>query len=135
MIRTLFLVFLTVAAGSAPAQQPQDALAPGDTGLIRTADSVETGEFLWVKRILVIFANTPADPRYIQQMEYITARLDVLDERDVVVITDTDPAARSELRQRLRPRDFTMVLIGKDDTVYLRKPSPWRVREITRSID
>lgn len=135
MIRTLFLVFLTVAAGSAPAQQPQDALAPGDTGLIRTADSVETGEFLWIKRILVIFANTPADPRYIQQMEYITARLDVLDERDVVVITDTDPAARSELRQRLRPRDFTMVLIGKDDTVYLRKPSPWRVREITRSID
>jgi hypothetical protein len=68
-------------------------------------------------------------------MGYLTARLDALAARDVVVITDTDPAARSELRQKLRPRGFALVLIGKDGVIYLRKPAPWHVREITRSID
>ena len=28
-----------------------------------------------------------------------------------------------------------LVLIGKDGSVYLRKPFPWSVREIGRSID
>jgi hypothetical protein len=55
--------------------------------------------------------------------------------RDVVVLTDTDPAARSPLRQKLRPRGFMLVLVGKDGGVKLRKPLPWTVREITRTID
>jgi hypothetical protein len=28
-----------------------------------------------------------------------------------------------------------LILIGKDGQVYLRKPLPWNVREISRSID
>lgn len=55
--------------------------------------------------------------------------------RDVVVIVDTDPDAKSELRTKLRPRGFMMVIVGKDGGVKLRKPSPWTVREITRQID
>ncbi|HHC29877.1 MAG TPA: DUF4174 domain-containing protein, partial [Rhodobacterales bacterium] len=47
----------------------------------------------------------------------------------------TDPAAKSPIRQELRPRGFALVLIGKDGFKYLRKPLPWDVREITRSID
>lgn len=39
------------------------------------------------------------------------------------------------MRQRLRPRGFMLVLIGKDGGVKLRKPVPWDVREISRSID
>ena len=38
-------------------------------------------------------------------------------------------------RKKLRPRGFMLVLVGKDGGVKLRKPSPWTVREITRSID
>jgi len=68
-------------------------------------------------------------------MEYLTQRLEYLDERDVVVLTDTDPSADSELRERLRPRGFMLVLMGKDGTIYLRKPLPWDVREISRVID
>ena len=33
------------------------------------------------------------------------------------------------------PDPKNRVLIGKDGTVYLRKPFPWSVREISRSID
>ena len=53
----------------------------------------------------------------------------------MIIITDTDPAARSPLRQELRPRGFGLVLVGKDGRVALRKPAPWDVRELTRSID
>lgn len=70
-----------------------------------------------------------------QQIQLITERLDALTDRDVVVITDTDPAARSPIRRAMRPRGFMIMLLAKDGSVILRKPSPWDVREITRSID
>ena len=55
--------------------------------------------------------------------------------RDVVVLTDTNPDARQPLRLRMRPRGFMLVLVGKDGGIKLRKPFPWSVREISRSID
>ncbi|OAO01429.1 hypothetical protein A8B76_24020 [Roseovarius indicus] len=103
--------------------------------LILPGSSVELEDFMWIKRPLVVFADSPADPRYVQQMEYITERLDDLDRRDVVVLTDTDKGADTALRKELRPRGFMLVLIGKDGTIYLRKPLPWSVREISRVID
>ena len=91
--------------------------------------------FLWRARPVVVFADTPADPAFRQQMAFLAERADALAERDVVVIADTDPAADSELRRKLRPRGFMMALVGKDGGVKLRKPFPWDVRELTRSID
>ena len=100
-----------------------------------SGETADLNEFLWVNRPLIIFADTPADPRFVQQMEYIEARLDDLAERDVIVLTDTNPKGESALRKELRPRGFMLVLIGKDGRKYLRKPFPWKVREITRTID
>ncbi len=126
------LVFMAFIATSSIAQDAtQD---PVDTPIL-DGTTANLNEFLWIKRPLIVFADTPADPRYVEQMGYIAERLDVLNERDVVVLTDTDPAARSDLRKALRPRGFSLVLVGKDGVIYLRKPTPWRVREITRSID
>ena len=102
---------------------------------ILPGETVELETFLWKNRPLIVFADTPEDPRFIQQMAYITERLDILAERDVIVFTDTDPSARGTLRKKLRPRGFMMVLIGKDGIKYLRKPLPWSAREITRTID
>lgn len=126
------LVFLAFIATFAIAQDTQKD--PVDSPIL-DGTTANLNEFLWIKRPLIVFADTPADPRYVEQMGYITERLDVLDERDVVVLTDTDPSARSDLRKTLRPREFSLVLVGKDGVIYLRKPAPWRVREITRSID
>jgi len=91
--------------------------------------------FLWLARPIVVFADTPNDPRFQTQMELLNARLDALEERDVVLVVDTDPAAASALRLKLRPRGFMVALIGKDGGVKLRKPFPWDVREFSRSID
>jgi len=96
---------------------------------------VDLSEFLWIKRPVVVFADSPFDPSFVQQMLHITDRLDELAERDVVVLTDTDPSAESALRRQLRPRGFMLALIGKDGQVKLRKPKPWDVRELSRTID
>ena len=90
---------------------------------------------MWRARIVAVFADSPNDPAFQQQIAFLEDKAQDLVERDVIIVTDTDPAARSDLRTRLRPRGFSMVLIGKDGEVELRKPSPWDVREISRSID
>ena len=131
--RALVLAALFLTSGMAGAQETAPEMPPALEFL--DADSVDLNDFLWVKRPIVVFADTPADPRVIEQLELLHERQEPLIERDVVVIVDTDRGANSELREQLRPRGFMMVLIGKDGQVKLRKPSPWDVREISRSID
>lgn len=99
------------------------------------ATDVTAEEFLWQARLIVVFADSPLDPRFADQLSKLEDGAEALLERDVVVITDTDPAVASEWREELRPRGFMMVLIGKDGVIRLRKPFAWDVREISRSID
>ncbi len=99
------------------------------------ADPLEP--YLWQNRPIVVFANTPDDLLFKRQMELLVDGEAELEERDVVVIVDTDADAEetTELRKKLRPRGFQLVLIGKDGQVKLRKPRPWTVRELSRVID
>jgi len=90
---------------------------------------------IWEVRPLVVFAQSPNDPQFQQQMDLLAERAEDLALRDIMIITDTDPAARSDARLALRPRAFMLALIGKDGQTKLRKPAPWDVRELSRSID
>ena len=135
MQKIFALVFMALMANPLAAQDSAEGDAAGVPPIIFPADQVDLNEFLWIKRPLIVFADAPADPQFLQQMEFITNRLDALDARDVVVITDTAPDAGGDLRRQLRPRGFMLVLMGKDGTIYLRKPFPWDVREISRAID
>ncbi|MDP5217895.1 DUF4174 domain-containing protein [Ruegeria sp. 2205SS24-7] len=132
MKRTLALVFATLIPFAAAAT---DGSEPEEAGMIRTADDGDLSEFLWTNRPIVVFADTEADPRFQQQIDMLMAEESMLADRDVVVLTDTDPSNPSDLRKKLRPRGFQLVIIGKDGGVRLRKPFPWSVREISRSID
>lgn len=95
----------------------------------------DLSEYLWENRPVVVFADTESDPRFVRQMELLEEDADSLKERDVVVITDTDPDNPSDLRNSLRPRGFMLVIVGKDGKVKQRKPAPWSAREISRAID
>ena len=86
-------------------------------------------------RPLVVFADDPEDPKFVQQMAMLEALPEELEKRRVVVLTDTDPAAMSPLRQRLRPQGFGVVLIDLDGTVAHRRPLPTSVRELANFID
>lgn len=99
------------------------------------AHGVTMAEFLWLKRPIVVFADSPNDPSFTTQLEFLAEQPEALAERDVVVIVDTDPTGASFFRQKLRPRGFSLVLMDKDGGIEIRKPRPWDVREITRAID
>ena len=133
LLTFVFAAMLPLAAMAQSTEQPaEDEPEPG---LIAPAHGYDLADFQWLFRPIVIFADTKADPRFSQQMESLRAELELLAERDVLILTDTDPALNSPARQKLRPRGFQFVLIGKDGRVLMRRPSPQSVREITRSID
>lgn len=119
-------------ADAAPAEDTAEAADPMEP---RDAAELTLEEFLWIARPIVVFADTPADPRFIEQMQLLAQRPDPLLERDVVIIVDTDPSARSSIRTALRPRGFALVVMQKDGNVGFRRPSPRDVREIIRGID
>lgn len=98
-------------------------------------DVFNLDQFLWRKRVIIVFAESPNHPLFSQQKDLFRAFPEELMERDIVILTDTEPIARTALRQQLRPRGFSIVIIGKDGEVKLRKPFPWSVREISRAID
>ncbi len=129
----VFATFFGATIGSFGTAQ-EAAIAEGD---MAPNDVVESNlqDFLWEKRPIVVFADTPRDPAFIRQLDLLENRAEALAERDVVILTDTDPDAMSDLREQLRPRGFMLVLIGKDGDVKLRKPFPWDVRELSRAID
>ena len=127
-MRLISFVFVVVCA--------LPAFADGPTDLeFRAADDAVREDFLWRLRPVIVFADSELDPRYIEQITLLKDGAAELVDRDVIVITDTDPSAMSPLRTELRPRGFMLVLLGKDGEIRLRKPFPWDVREISRSID
>ena len=99
------------------------------------ATEVDLDALIWEVRPLVVFAQSPNDPQFQRQMDLLSQDASDLARRDIMVITDTDPAARTDARLALRPRAFMLALIGKDGQTKLRKPAPWDVRELSRSID
>jgi len=131
-----WMMIVAALWGTAAVAQESSGLAVGEaTGLIRPAGDATLAQFEWINRPIVVFAESPADPRFVQQMQFIESDLLSLVERDAVVLTDTDPSTLSPLRRELRPRGFMLVVIAKDGTIIQRKPLPWSVREISRAID
>ncbi len=120
---------LVLAAFLPFAAAAQEAFAPVP------ASSVALEDLLYLKRPVVVFADTPNDPAFVRQMALIAQESADLAERDVIVVTDTDPKTPSDWRTKLRPRGFSLVLMDKDGKVVIRKPLPWEVREITHAID
>lgn len=135
MVSAMALIAST-ALGQDSVEAP-DILAQWQVDPAQTFEAYDTSlsDFEWLARPVVVFADSPADPRFQEQMGHLLDEIDALVERDVVILVDTDPDQRSDIRMQLRPRGFMLVIMGKDGEVELRKPLPWNVREITRSID
>jgi len=106
-----------------------------DPAQVFEAGEIDLAELRFIARPVIVFADSPADPLFIEQLELLLDRPAGLIARDVILIIDTDPAARTGARAELRPRGFTLVLIGKDGRVAQRKPAPFDVRALERAID
>jgi len=137
LVLTGFFALTTAGISQGQIDDPAPASAANSeqSAPILDAFDINLGDFLWLSRVLVVFTDTPNDPRLAEQIAYFNDGLAGALERDLVLVVDSDPAAKSPLRERLRPRGFSLVLIDKDGTKILRKASPWHLRELGRVID
>lgn len=97
-----------------------------DGDLIRPLPA-ETGDlsaYRWEKRPVVIFGASAEDPDVRRQIEMLSAVRSGLRDRDIVVLTDTDPKALGRLRTGLALEGFAVLLVGKDGGVKLREDHP-----------
>ena len=133
LIRSSLAVVFSLFFAASLAAQEQDAVVASE--LFAPPGTTDLSQFVWKKRPVVVFADSENDPAFIAQMDFLNDRPAALLERDVVVLTDTDPGTLSPLRKKLRPRGFMLVIIDKEGEIQLRKPFPWSVREISRTID
>jgi hypothetical protein len=131
----ILALVLPLAAGATDTGQTAAERWEADKTTIFDATEVGFDEFIWLARPIVVFAETERNPDFQRQVALLEARPEELVIRDVVVIVDSDPSANSVWRQKLRPRGFMLAVLDKDGQIELRKPAPWDVREITRSID
>ena len=136
MFRQFFSIFISVITLYTPvtAGETLSAWKANPSQIFSTSD-VDLEDMIWAARPLIIFANSPLDPTFKQQMALLHESFEVLVDRDVMVVVDTSPNSKSILRKNLRPKGFVWVLIGKDGTVKLRKPFAWDMRELSRVID
>jgi hypothetical protein len=126
VMKSILFALMGLVATPVMAKEPFAAVSASDIVL---------ADLFYQKRIVAVFADDPNDPSYIRQMELLAANTNDLVERDVILVTDTNPDTASELRLKLRPSGFSLVIMDKDGSNTLRKPRPWSTREITRSID
>jgi hypothetical protein len=114
------------AVAASPAGTPADPIPATDVVL---------ADLIFVKRPVIVFADTPNDPNFIRQMQLLQRDRGDLAERDAVVIVDTDPSDATEARRQFRPRGFNLVLVDKDGRAMRRLPLPAELREVLQTID
>jgi hypothetical protein len=133
--RILAIIFGFVTLSSSVTASETLATWKANPSNIFSTSDIDLEEMVWVARPLIIFADSPLDPSFRQQMALLKEGLDMILERDVMVVVDTNPKLKTALRKNLRPKGFVWVLIGKDGSVKLRKPFAWSMRELSRVID
>lgn len=87
-------------------------------------DAADLNKYRWSHRLLLLFAPSAAEPAYVQQRAALEAAESDLAERDMVVISDTDPTAQGALHRSFGIDGFAVLLIGKDGGVKLQSQEP-----------
>lgn len=88
------------------------------------------------KRLLLVFAPSADDPRYLEQRGWLEARAAGLKERDLSVFYLTPSGAASLYGCfSVAESGFTVVLIGKDGTEKRRYSEPVQPDELFSTID
>ena len=136
MSKQILAVFLALfAVHSAAIAGGTLELWRSDPTRIFEARDVDLTDVIWAARPWVIFADSPLDPIFEQQIALLRVGLEAARDRNIILIIDTDPTAPTKLRKTLRPKGFAWILIGKDGVIKLRKPFAWNMRELSRVID
>ncbi len=142
-MQRIFAIFLCLVPLAAQGQEaaaadvagPAAGVAAGTPADPLAAADVVLADLIFVNRAVIVFADSPNDPNFVRQMELLRRDAGELALRDTVVVTDADPAARTEARAEFRPRGFSLVLVDKDGRAMRRQPLPIELREVLNTID
>ena len=110
---------------------------------------VDFEQFKWKNRLLLIFAPDSSHPLFETLQRDLSTRKHEVDDRDLVVFeilgvgtskrdsSQLDPHTAASLRKRfdISPKAFSLILVGKDGGVKLRRNDPVKLEEIFRLID
>ncbi|SLN60763.1 hypothetical protein ROJ8625_03083 [Roseivivax jejudonensis] len=113
------------------------APADADRGIMRTLspDTDDLSAYRWENRPVLLFAPSPDDPEFRRQVATLEAAQPDVEDRDIVVLSDTDPQAGGALRARFAPDGFLFVLVGKDGGVKRTETAPVAAADLFGTID
>lgn len=97
--------------------------------------TADLNPYRWHNRPLVIFAPSKSDTAYVEQMAMLEKNKTALADRDIIVLTDTSPSDKGQLRRQLNPKGFEVVLVGKDGGMKMRKTTPLNTEVLFSTID
>ena len=108
--KAVLLLILTLLTGAAMSQPLQSA---------------DLSPYRWQNRLLLLFAPSPEDRAYGEQMRLLENETAALEDRDLLVfhlfgdsggLEDTSPEVAANLRERYDVAEdaFTVILVGKD---------------------
>lgn len=122
-------------ADLSPEAPPAPARISGLEALQPDAAVSDLAAYVGVATLIVVFADAPDDADFLAQIDILRSRAADLAERDVVLLTDTAPAGNGPLRQALRPRGFSLILIESTGTLAQRRGSVTEAARLLRQID
>ena len=99
------------------------------------AAEVDLADFRWEARPVVVMAQSADDADYRRQMEIFASAAPEVADRDMLILTDTDPEAGGTLRDKLGPQGFGVYLIGKDGGVKFSSGAPVEMTRFREIID
>ncbi|MGL4415010.1 hypothetical protein [Roseinatronobacter monicus] len=85
--------------------------------------------------VIVIFADSLEDVEFTAQLDILRPHAEYLAAQNVVLLTDTSPDANGPLRQALRPRGFSLLLINSVGTLTQRRGTVTDSQRLIRQID
>jgi hypothetical protein len=114
-----------------------------------TAMDVDVEHFQWKKRLLLVFAAENSHPHYQSLANEIFYRQADVNDRDLVVFEilesgtsrmngrPIEPQKAASIRKQfgIAPDEFTVILVGKDGGIKLKRNDQVRLEEIFRLID
>jgi len=111
--------------------------------------AIDIEHFRWKKRLLLVFAAENAQSHYQSLANEISSRQADVNDRDLVVFeiiesgtsrmngSPIEPQKAASIREQfeITPNSFTVILVGKDGGIKMKRNDQVRLEEIFRLID
>lgn len=129
---------LVLGAQAADLASPPPDMSGGIPGLEALQPDMSSSDlsgYVGLASLIVIFADAHDDADFVAQIDILRPSVDDLAAQNVVLLTDTAPSESGPLRQSLRPRGFSIILIDSTGTLVQRRGTVTDAQMLIRQIE